>query len=58
LEASNLVGQLREEFVKTTTRFKDVLKKRSDRMRMKHVARIENDASLVERTKNASISCP
>jgi hypothetical protein len=36
LEASNLVGQLREEFVKTTTRFKDVLKKRSDRMRTKH----------------------
>jgi hypothetical protein len=37
LEVSNLVGQLREEFVKTTTGFKNVLKKRSDRMRMKHV---------------------
>lgn len=30
MEASNLVGQLKEEFVKTTGGFKDVLEKRSD----------------------------
>ncbi|KAL3789875.1 hypothetical protein ACHAWO_011681 [Cyclotella atomus] len=30
MEASNLVGQLKEEFVKTTSGFKDVLEKRSD----------------------------
>ena len=33
LEASNLVGALREEFVKTTSGFKTVLEKRSDGMK-------------------------
>jgi hypothetical protein len=48
---------LREEFVKTTTGFKNVLEKWSDRMKMKP-PRIKHDAPLVERTKNVSISCP
>jgi hypothetical protein len=33
MEASNLVGQLKEEFVKTTSGFKEVLEKRSDGMK-------------------------
>lgn len=33
LEATNLVGQLKDEFVKTTSGFKDVLEKRSDGMK-------------------------
>ena len=33
VEASNLVGQLKEEFVKTTSGFKEVLEKRSDGMK-------------------------
>jgi len=32
-EASNLVGQLKEEFVQTTSNFKNVLQQRSDRMK-------------------------
>lgn len=32
-EATNLVGQLREEFVKATSGFKDVLQQRTDRMK-------------------------
>jgi len=32
-EATNLVGQLKEEFVTTTSTFKDVLQQRSDRMK-------------------------
>eukprot|EP01082_Thalassiosira_pseudonana_P005025 g4618.t1 g4618 contig15:1399802-1400946(-) len=33
MEASNLVGQLKEDFVKTTSGFKEVLEKRSDGMK-------------------------
>eukprot|EP00804_Cyclotella_cryptica_P010785 CCRYP_008733-RA/>CCRYP_008733-RA protein AED:0.02 eAED:0.02 QI:4264/1/1/1/1/0.8/5/1301/436 len=33
MEASNLVGQLKDEFVKTTSGFKEVLEKRSDGMK-------------------------
>ena len=33
MEANNLVGQLRDEFINTTKGFKDILKVRSDRMK-------------------------